>query len=301
VSPEGAAATGDTTRSGSLRVLAVDDESPALADLEFQLRSCELVGEVILATDATSALRALRDRTFDVAFLDVRMPGLDGLELARILQQLASRPEVVFVTAHEAHAVEAFEIRAVDYLLKPVRRERIERALATVLERRTTALGAAGPVEAFGPGPVEQDGSTAMSSLDVEAGQRVSSETPNIGAAVDDDAMIAVETGGRIRFIDRRDIRYVSAAGDYVRFHVRDGSLLHRVALSALEERWAQHDFVRVHRSYLVALGHIDEIRIEPGRGYVLVVGDTSIPVSRRLSSNLRRQLVSFASRRRPR
>ena len=114
---------------GSLEVLVVDDEEPALEDLAYLLRQHPRIGSVVTASDATEALRRLRDGSFAAVFLDIRMPGLDGLELARVLSRFARPPEIVFVTAFEQHAVEAFELQAVDYLLKPVRPERLSDAI----------------------------------------------------------------------------------------------------------------------------------------------------------------------------
>jgi DNA-binding LytR/AlgR family response regulator len=118
-----------TVTDGTLEVLVVDDEEPALEDLAYLLRQHPRIGSVVTASDATEALRRLRDGSFAAVFLDIRMPGLDGLELARVLSRFARPPEIIFVTAFEQHAVEAFELQAVDYLLKPVRPERLSDAI----------------------------------------------------------------------------------------------------------------------------------------------------------------------------
>lgn len=115
--------------AGQLNVLVVDDERPALDDLAYLLRQHPRIASVTTAGDATEALRRLRDGSFDALFLDIRMPGLDGLELARVLGRFAHPPEIVFVTAFEQHAVAAFELEAIDYLLKPVRPERLSDAI----------------------------------------------------------------------------------------------------------------------------------------------------------------------------
>ncbi len=114
-----------------LSALAVDDEMPALDELEYLLRSSGLVGDVVAVRSATDALRQLRDRSFDVVLLDIAMPGLGGMELASVLAQFSEPPAIVFVTAHEEHALEAFEVGAAGYLLKPIDQQR----LAGVLRR----------------------------------------------------------------------------------------------------------------------------------------------------------------------
>ncbi|MCK6079727.1 LytTR family DNA-binding domain-containing protein [Microbacterium sp. EYE_5] len=120
-------------------VLVADDEQPALDELAFLLRADERVGEVLTASSGAEALRLLTERAVDAAFLDIHMPGLSGLELATALRGLASPPAVVFVTADDAHAVDAFELRALDYLLKPVRTERLRRAVDRIAETERPA------------------------------------------------------------------------------------------------------------------------------------------------------------------
>jgi DNA-binding LytR/AlgR family response regulator len=254
-----------TTTETPLEVLVVDDEEPALEDLAYLLRQHPRIGSVVTASDATEALRHLRDGSFAAVFLDIRMPGLDGLELARVLSRFAHPPEIIFVTAFEQHAVEAFELQAVDYLLKPVRPERLSDAI-----RR---LGA--PARA----PGGSDGDEPESDLD----------------------RIAVETGGRTRLIERDSIRFVEASGDYVRLHTADGAFLVRMPISALEEAWRDAGFVRAHRRYLIALRHVSELRSRPGGGYDLVVGGQELPVSRRHARELRDRLSRSPGRpRRP-
>ncbi|HVW32955.1 MAG TPA: LytTR family DNA-binding domain-containing protein [Acidimicrobiia bacterium] len=251
----------------ALEVLVVDDEEPALEDLAYLLRQHPRIGAVVTASDATEALRRLRDGSFAAVFLDIRMPGLDGLELARVLSRFARPPEIVFVTAFEQHAVEAFELQAVDYLLKPVRPERLSDAI-----RR---LGAGTRPAVPGSGAGSGSG----------------------GAGDDDLDRIAVETGGRTRMVDRDSIRFVEASGDYVRLHTDDGAHLVRMPISVLEEAWRDAGFVRVHRGYLIALRHVSELRTRSGGGYDLVVAGQELPVSRRHARELRDRLSRVPNR----
>jgi DNA-binding LytR/AlgR family response regulator len=252
----------------ALRVLAVDDEQPALEDLAYLLRADPRIGEVATARDGASALkildRAMADgRPIEAVFLDIRMRGLDGVVLGRLLAQFTRPPRVVFVTAYEDHAVDAFEIKAEDYLLKPVRPERLAEAIRRVC---------AGIPDAAAPGSPPEDLTRATPDADT----------------------IPVELAGVTRFVASSDVRYVEAQGDYARLHTPSGSHLVRIPLAALEERWAGAGFIRVHRSHLVAVKHIDELHIDSGRCTVRI-GETEIPVSRRHTRALRDLLVRRA------
>jgi DNA-binding LytR/AlgR family response regulator len=280
-----------------LRVLTVDDEAPALSDLVFVLESFPAIREVVQATDATSALRSMRSEQFDAVFLDVRMPGLDGIELARVLQQFRDPPHVVFVTAFESYAVEAFEIAAIDYVVKPVRRDRIQRAIDRIVLANGIANGAGGT-----PTPTALLGAS-LEIRDEKVSVSISGDSPEVPRQPEravEDPTIAVETAGRIRFIHRDDVQYVASSGDYVRLHTAETSFLYRSALANLEERWTDFGFVRIHRSYLVSLRHIDDVRIETGRGYIVRVGTTNLPVSRRMTATLRQRLYAHAAAQRP-
>jgi DNA-binding LytR/AlgR family response regulator len=123
--------------SKPLTVLAVDDEAPALDELAYLLGRHPDIGQVYRAGDATSALRELNGRIIDAIFLDINMPGLSGIELAGVLANFAHRPLVVFVTAHDDRAVAAFDVGAIDYLLKPIREDRLDEAVRRVAAARS--------------------------------------------------------------------------------------------------------------------------------------------------------------------
>jgi DNA-binding LytR/AlgR family response regulator len=233
-----------------MRVLAVDDEVPALEDLLFMLRSDPRIGEAHGARDGAAALRALdralaEHRPYTAVFLDVRMPGLDGVVLGRLLAQFACPPKLVYVTAHEEHAVHAFEIKAADYLLKPVRPERLSEAVRRI------------------------------------SGESVPQAEPEA---------VPVELAGVTRFIQPAEVHYVEAQGDYARLHTSSGSHLVRIPLATLEQRWRMAGLMRIHRSHLVAIQHIEELRLDAGRCTVMVAG-AEIPVSRRHTRELRDRL----------
>jgi DNA-binding LytR/AlgR family response regulator len=216
------------TGNGFLRVLAVDDEPPALDELAYLLRADPRVGKLHTAGDATEALRVLRDADVDAVFLDIRMPGLD--------------------------------LGVADYVRKPVQADRIAESLRRVL-----------------------------------AGRLVPAHPAVIGRHErEDDPTIPVELAGTTRMLPRSAVRWVEAQGDYARLHTADASHLVRVSLATLAERWADAGFVRVHRSFLVQLKLITELRMT-NNGYVVVIDGHELPVSRRHTRELKDKLVRAA------
>lgn len=254
-----------------LVVLAVDDEPGPLSMLVEVLEAEPRIGTVLTATNATEALSVLRpdnrsgngvQARIDVVFLDIRMPGLDGLELARVLAAIPNPPAVVFATAYDDKALDAFDIGAADYLMKPVSRERLANTMRRIVASRR---------EAGAPG-VEPGG---------------------------EDEVIPVELAGTTKLVPRSSVRWVEAHGDYARLHTGEGtSHLVRIPLSQLEDRWSEAGFVRIHRSFLVALPLVTELRMSAS-GYVVRVGNgddaTELPVSRRHTRELKDRLVRAA------
>jgi DNA-binding LytR/AlgR family response regulator len=261
-------------RTVGLRVLAVDDEPPALDDLLHLLRSDPRIARADGVTNANEALRYVHqtfddDDLLDAVFLDLRMPGLNGMDLARVLVRFAHPPSVVFVTAYDNHAVEAFEVKALDYLLKPVRVDRLREAIDRIVSRRDK------------PSATERAATPAASEV---------AEAP-----LDPDAeKVPVELGGVTRFIRLADIRHIEAQGDYARLYTPSGNFLIRTAMSTLESRWAVAGFMRIHRRFLVATRYIEELALDNGQ-LTVRVGVHALPVSRRHASQVRDRLVSQA------
>jgi DNA-binding LytR/AlgR family response regulator len=268
--------------SAALRALVVDDEAPAREELTWLLGRDPNVGSVRAADSASEALRALELEPVDVVFCDIKMPGLDGLDLARVLARFAARPRVVFVTAYDEHAIHAFDLRATDYVLKPVRADRLAEAVRRVVH--DVRMSAQAPAHLLAPMPAQEPSAPAPDGLRENA----------VGGHAADET-IAVELGGVTRFVQRSQVLYVEAQGDYARLHTDTTSHLVRVPLTTLEERWAPAGFVRIHRSTLVALPHVDEIRVDGGRCSVRL-GDRVLQVSRRHTKDLRDRLVRAAS-----
>jgi DNA-binding LytR/AlgR family response regulator len=253
--------------SDQLTILAVDDEPTQLADLARLLRHAPAVREVECAGDGHDALVMASAQVYDAIFLDVRMPDLDGLELARVLRRFAVAPQLVFVSAYDNAAVDAFELHALDYLRKPVARARVEEAVERV----------AAAIESAHPGTGERS-----TRLDGRDGHR------------SDEEMIAVANlhGGSTRLLARSSIHYVQSYGDFVRVVTADGRYLLRSTLAEIEERWERDGFFRVHRQYVANLRKAVELRPQlGGTAELAFAGDQVIPVARRHAGELARRL----------
>jgi len=251
-----------------MRILAADDEAPALRDLARMLEASDSVQKVDRARSGSEALRRLNETTegYDGLFLDVRMPDLDGLELTRVLRHFESPPAVVFVTAYEDAAVDAFELRALDYLVKPVSRRRLEEALARV-----------------------------ESATRIEVHEAVAAgDGPGAAHEREEDEIVPVDSlrHGATRLVHRSSILYLKAQGDYVRVVTDEGRFLLRGRLSDLARRWEPFGFVRVHRQYVVNLQRALEVRPHlNGTAMLLLPGDHEVPVARREIGELRERL----------
>jgi two-component system LytT family response regulator len=242
----------------NLRVLIVDDEPLARERLRAWLReepTVEIVGE---CGSGAEAIATLQRTPLDILFLDVEMPGGDGLQVLRELPAVG-RPAVIFVTAHERFALDAFEVQAVDYLLKPFDRERFQTALRRAEEH----------LRARRAGQFEDK----LESLLADAtGPGKKPER------------LTVKADGRLIILKPDDIVWVEAADNYIILHLTDGRLMLRETLTALEERLGSASFARVSRSALVHLDQVKELQPTFHGDYVIILRDgTKVPLSRSL------------------
>jgi len=261
--------TGSGTSQRVLRCLVVDDQPATLVQLVQMLRAHPYVARVSTAADSFGALRGLRDDDVDVAFIEVRMPGMDGMELAWVLKRLRRAPAVVFVTRFPQRAAEAFDLGAVDYLSKPPPPARLAESMRRVAAvQQPSSLRPAHPAPGTGTAP---------------------------RAAVDaDDEAIPVELGGTTKLVWRSSVRWAQARADYVRLYTADGSHLIRARLSALADSWRAAGMVRIHRSYLVQLRFVTAIQVADSGRLTVVVDGQHLPVSRRMAPRLRSQLLRY-------
>jgi two-component system LytT family response regulator len=267
-----------------IRVLIVDDEPLARRGIR-QLLADELdidiVGE---CRDGREALVALDVLAPDLVFLDVQMPELDGFAVVR--ERGAERmPAIVFVTAHDAFAVRAFEIRALDYLLKPLTAARFAATVARVREQ-------------WRLGSLRSVASQLQSLLALVAAGDVAGAPPATQSAASHDRAsgrgIVVPTASGTVVVDLADVDWIEAEDYYVRIHTGAARHLLRDSLAALERRLDPQRFVRVHRRAIVRLDRVREIRVTgAGRAVAILRNGVPVPVSRRrvaaLTARIRR------------
>jgi two-component system, LytTR family, response regulator AlgR len=238
-----------------LKILVVDDEQPArerLRSLLDEIADVEVVGE---AANGHEALSQTHDLAPDVVLLDVRMPGMSGLEVARHLNVLEEPPAVIFTTAFDQYAVEAFEAHAVGYLLKPVRQEQLAAALT-------------------------------------RAGRLTRAQLQTLAAGDTRRSHIAARRREGVRLIPLDDVRYFLADQKYTTVRHLNGEDLIEDSLRLLENEFG-NAFVRIHRNALVAVKHLERIeRNAEGQYFVQVRGcESPLPVSRRMASELKERL----------
>lgn len=245
-----------------MRVLIVDDEAPArdrLSSLLADSDEHEVVGE---AGNGEQALEIAGNSAPDVVLLDIRMPGMNGIETAHHLNAFESPPAIIFTTAYDEYAIEAFDARAVGYVLKPVRRERLNRALQQAARLSNSAL----------------------------------SEVAKHSGISDRRKHICARAQGALKLIPVRNVYYFHADQKYVRVHHENGTDLIDDSLKHLEEEFSE-EFVRIHRSALVAVRQIDSLK-RTSDGQTLVTlrdalpdEDSSMLISRRHVANVRRRI----------
>ena len=248
-----------------LRALIVDDEPLARERLRALLRdepSVEIIGE---CGSGTEAIATIQRTPLDLVFLDMQMPGCDGLQVLAELP-VENRPAVIFVTAHERFALDAFEVQAIDYLLKPFDRERFQTALRRAEEHlRARRAG--------------------------QLGEKLENLLADASPPGKKNERLTVKADGRLVFLKADEIVWVEAADNYVVLHLVTGRLMLRETMAAIEARLGTVSFVRVNRSALVHLDQIKELQPTLHGDYIVLLRNgTKLPLSR----NLRGQLDKF-------
>jgi two-component system LytT family response regulator len=249
----------------------VDDEKLAREGLAMRLEALGSVDILKQCENGRAALRAIAECEPDVVFLDIQMPGISGFDLVSQMQGDAM-PMVVFVTAFDAFAVDAFQAHAVDYLLKPVEQERLEVAVNRCFERRTGQAAAADKQKLL-----EMVVSLSGKSEDAIRDVLLTDDIPE--NQID---RLAIKDGASISFVPIRDIDWIDAAGDYMCVHVGPVTHIMRCTMTELSQRLSAGPFARIHRSTLVNLDKVTQITpLSKGESLLHLDQDTTLKVSR--------------------
>ncbi|HEY6489156.1 MAG: LytTR family DNA-binding domain-containing protein [Terracidiphilus sp.] len=231
-----------------MRVLIVDDEPLARRGVVHRLRQfkdVEIVGE---CGDGVSAIERILERSPDVIFLDIQMPGMDGFEVLQALPR-DNLPAVIFLTAHEQHVLRAFDVHALHYLVKPVDDTRFAEAVGRARDLVDSELKA-------------EMAQRLMKMLDCPPDRYAS--------------RLTVQTGSRIQIVSAENVEWIGAAGDYVELHVNGCSFLLRETMVSLEQRLDPAKFIRIHRSRIVRSKGIVELRSIENREFTVKLSDGS-------------------------
>jgi two-component system, LytTR family, response regulator len=236
-----------------MNVLIVDDEPLAREGMVMLLREEAAVTAVTQARNGSEAVSMIRADRPDLVLLDVQMPQMDGFG---VLKEIGAdrMPPVIFVTAHDQYAIKAFEVNAIDYLLKPVTRERCSQALARVRERISSGA----------------DNQHVMSLL-----QQLAAPPQYL-------QRVALRSAGKTTFVNIEDILFVQAAENYVQLHLKASRHLLHVPIATLEASLDPQDFLRIHRSTIVNVRHVRELETSAHGEYIVVLqGGTKLQSSR--------------------
>jgi len=248
-----------------VRTLIVDDEPPARELIQEYLADHDRIEVIGTCGTGRDAIDAINEQAPDLVFLDVQMPGLDGFD---VLERIETLPDIVFSTAYDEYAIEAFDAGAVDYLLKPYSRARFRKAVERALDRHDRD---------------EDDYPDRLATLLQEAR---SSER-------DHPERLYVRHGDKIVPVDPDDVRWIEAAGDYAELHTSEKTYLSSTGIGALADRLDPKRFARVHRSHIIAFPAVDHLRSDGSGGYLAILDDgTKVRVSRTYAPDIRERIL---------
>ena len=220
--------------------IIIDDEPDAIDVLKFHLSNIPFMELKATFRDPLDGLEYLQNHTVDLLFLDINMPKLSGISFPKFLQK---PPLIIFTTAYSEYALESYELKAVDYLLKPIEFDRLLQAVMKVKEVLN----------------VNKDGVTAKP----ETSSDVSEQT------------VFIKSGSEFHQLPIQNIKYIESDGNYVTFHTTKRSILARYKISEVKDLLPQQSFVRIHRSYIVAIKHIETVK-----KHCVVIDGNEIPIS---------------------
>jgi two-component system, LytTR family, response regulator len=245
-----------------LRAVIIEDETPARELLKHYLKDNLTIEIIAECKDGFSGLKTISEMKPDLVFLDIQMPKLTGFEMLEILEE---KPEIIFTTAYDQFAIKAFELNAVDYLLKPFHKERLTEAINKAIEK------------------IDSENRTQLSS------NQILSKMPERPSPL---SRIVVRKASSINIIPINQIRYIEAQDDYVMIYHTEGKALKQQTMKFYEENLPKSDFVRIHRSYIVKIEEINKIEPYGKDNHIAILhsGD-KIPVSRSGYKHLKEEL----------
>lgn len=248
-----------------LRIIIIEDEEPARELVKAYLKSYENLELVAECENGFDGIKAIQEYQPDLVFLDIQMPKLTGFEM---LELLDDNPEIIFTTAYDQFAIKAFELNAIDYLMKPFSRDRFHQALSKAFERMRNRQA-------------EETSKPALEKLKESIREK--------SGPVD---RIFVKTGSHIDVLPVQDISYIQAQDDYVEFHSPSGRFLKKETMGNIEKQLPEGQFLRVHRSSIINTRKIDKLEKYGKESYVVILTDsTRVIVSKSRVKNLKEQL----------
>lgn len=254
-----------------IKALIVDDEELGRANLEASLVGIPEWRIVASCDSVASAQQVLKQEAVDVVFLDIQMPEVSGLELARRLSQQANPPVIIFVTAYDAYALHAFDYFALDYLLKPFSTQRLrqtlERAQEMVILRQRSEYG---------------ESLRAYLNTDTTASNQYLQK-------------VTIRSLGEIEIVSLDLVNYMSSAGNYVELHLAESTKLLRLTMNQLEEKLDPRVFIRIHRSHIVRIQQIEKLTdFVGGAARMIMRGGINLPVSQAYLSRVKEALLKY-------
>ncbi len=246
----------------NIRIIIIDDESPARDIIKHYLKEVDSVEVIEECSDGFSGLKAISSLKPDLVFLDIQMPRLTGIEMVEVLTE---KPEIIFTTAYDQFAIRAFELNAVDYLMKPFPKRRFLEAVKKAITRIRSGKG------------------------NKEPANQLLSKKPEASPPVN---RIVVRKGNAINLIPVEQVRYVEAQDDYVMIYHSAGKALKQQTMKSFEDNLSKTDFLRIHRSYIVKIAEINRIEPYGKENYIAILnsGDR-LPVSRTGYRHLKEKL----------
>ncbi len=257
-----------------LKALIVDDEYPAREELRFLLSNYENIKVIGEATSVAEALTLIEAIDYQLVFLDINFPVNNGIDIGTTIQSLPNPPLIIYVTAYEGYALKAFDVDAIDYILKPIDEKKLKRAIDRVVNEYKIKEN------------LTSDNNDYIENYDTESKDVIEKDKVT---------RLTAELNGKIKLVDVKDIFYAYTEDNYVFIKTFEKKLMTRLTLTALENKLDKKTFFRTHRSYIVNLDKVIEISPSFNGTYSLILDDkehSKVPVSRIQTKELRKILL---------